>query len=63
MSIFYVQKFKIRIEDPPRRKHMVFMGGAVLAQIMKDKEDFWMSKKEYQEQGVRVLSKLGVSAR
>lgn len=58
-----MQKFKIRIEDPPRRKHMVFMGGAVLAQIMKDKEDFWMSKKEYQEQGVRVLSKLGVSTR
>merc|ERR1719204_2184669 len=24
-------KFKIRIEDPPRRKHMVFIGGAVLA--------------------------------
>ncbi|CAB1345407.1 unnamed protein product, partial [Coregonus sp. 'balchen'] len=32
-----LQKFKIRIEDPPSRKHMVFMGGAVLANIMKDK--------------------------
>jgi actin-related protein len=30
------QKFKVRIEDPPRRKHMVFLGGAVLADIMKD---------------------------
>lgn len=35
------QKFKIRIEDPPRRKHMVFLGGAVLADIMKNRESFW----------------------
>jgi actin-related protein len=28
-------KFKIRIEDPPRRKDMVFIGGAVLADVMK----------------------------
>merc|ERR1711862_130205 len=32
------KKQKIRIEDPPRRKHMVFLGGAVLADIMKDKD-------------------------
>ena len=31
-------KLKLRIEDPPRRKHMVFLGGSVLADIMKDKE-------------------------
>ena len=37
-------KFKIRIEDPPRRKDMVFIGGAVLADVMKDKEEFWMTK-------------------
>jgi actin-related protein 2 len=43
---------KVRIEDPPRRKHMVFLGGAVLAGIMKDKPDFWVSKQEYQEKGV-----------
>ena len=29
------KKFKIKIEDPPRRKHMVFLGGSVLADIMK----------------------------
>src|SRR4051812_44494526 len=28
-------KIKIRIEDPPKRKHMVFQGGAVLADLMK----------------------------
>lgn len=52
-------KFKIRIEDPPRRKHMVFLGGAVLADIIKDKEEVWISKAEYEEQGVRCLDKLG----
>eukprot|EP01115_Flamella_aegyptia_P006179 TRINITY_DN259_c0_g1_i1.p1 TRINITY_DN259_c0_g1~~TRINITY_DN259_c0_g1_i1.p1 ORF type:complete len:391 (+),score=205.16 TRINITY_DN259_c0_g1_i1:19-1191(+) len=50
-------KFKCRIEDPPRRKHMVFLGGAVLAQIMKDKYEFWMNKKEWEEVGDQVLKK------
>lgn len=60
LSISFLQKFKIRIEDPPRRKHMVFLGGAVLADIMKDKEGFWMTRQEYQEKGIKVLEKLGV---
>ncbi|TNM99472.1 hypothetical protein fugu_012505 [Takifugu bimaculatus] len=46
-----LSKFKIRIEDPPRRKHMVFLGGAVLADIMKDKDNFWLTREEYQEKG------------
>lgn len=58
---FILQKFKIRIEDPPRRKHLVYMGGAVLADIMKNKNDFWMTRKEYQEKGLKCLEKLGVS--
>lgn len=38
--IFYCfpQNFRLRIEDPPRRKHMVFLGAAVLADIMKVRE-------------------------
>jgi len=52
-----LQKFKIRIEDPPRRKDMVFIGGAVLADVMKDKPQFWLSKQQYQEMGIdRLLS-------
>jgi len=54
-----LNKFKIRIEDPPRRKHMVFLGGAVLADIMKDREAFWISREEWYEQGVRSLDRLG----
>jgi len=50
-------KLKLRVEDPPRRKHMVFLGGSVLADIMKDKEAFWMTKEEYAEKGEAILSK------
>ncbi|KAG0148930.1 hypothetical protein CROQUDRAFT_721419 [Cronartium quercuum f. sp. fusiforme G11] len=54
-----LSKFKIRIEDPPRRKHMVFLGGAVLADIMKDRESFWVTRQEWDELGTRALDKLG----
>lgn len=47
-------KFKLRIEDPPRRKHMVFLGGSVLADIMKDRPEFWISKAEWAEQGEKI---------
>ncbi len=54
-------KLKLRVEDPPRRKHMVFIGGAVLANIMKDKPEFWISKAEYDDMGVDqcMAKKLG----
>ena len=53
-----LKKFKLRIEDPPRRKHMVFLGGSVLADIMREREEFWMSKAQYDEDGaVKLLSK------
>jgi len=65
---FYATKLKTekplkcRIEDPPRRKHMVFLGAAVLAEIMKDKDTFWVSKEEYEEKGLKwCLDKLGPS--
>ncbi|XP_018336114.1 actin-related protein 2 isoform X2 [Agrilus planipennis] len=54
------RKFKIRIEDPPGRKDMVFVGGAVIAEVLKDREDFWITKEEYKEQGLNVLKKLGM---
>jgi len=50
-------KFKLRIEDPPRRKHMVFLGGSVLADIMKERPEFWISKQEWAEQGERMIGK------
>jgi len=50
-------KFKLRIEDPPRRKHMVFLGGSVLADIMKDRAEFWISQKEWKEEGANIIGK------
>jgi actin-related protein 2 len=52
-----LKKFKLRVEDPPRRRHMVFLGGAVLADIMKDKPEFWISKQEWEEHGPRIITK------
>jgi len=56
-NVANLAKFRCRIEDPPRRKHMVFLGGAVLAEIMKDKQQFWMNKSEWHEMGKNVLRK------
>lgn len=38
---------------------MVFLGGAVLGEIMKNRAEFWISKKEWEEQGVKAIDKLG----
>jgi actin-related protein 2 len=57
-----MKKFKLKIEDPPRRKHMVFLGGSVLADIMKDRAEFWMTRAEYLEGGLAYcLRKAGKS--
>lgn len=34
---------------------MVFIGGAVLADVMKDKTQFWLSKEQYNEIGLNRL--------
>jgi len=41
-----LSKFKSHNADRPRRKDMVFIGGVVLGDVMKDRDDFWMSKAE-----------------
>jgi len=50
-----LNKFRLRIEDPPRRKNMVYLGGSVLADIMKDKDEFWISKEQWAEMGPRCI--------
>ncbi|KAI8872268.1 Actin/actin-like protein [Ramicandelaber brevisporus] len=49
--------FQLNIADPPNRKYMVFLGGAVLAKLLADREDAWITKQEWEEQGVRSLQK------
>ena len=50
-----LKKFKMRIEDPPRRKHLVFLGGTVLGDIMKERAEFWWTKADYDEMGIDRL--------
>ncbi|XP_050528359.1 actin-related protein 2 [Daktulosphaira vitifoliae] len=57
-----LSKLKIRIEDPPLRKDMVFIGGAVLGEVTKDRESFWLSRTEYLDRGISILDKLGPRA-
>lgn len=47
-----LKSFKLRIEDPPRRKHMVYLGASVLGDLMRDRKDFWITKQDYLEKGV-----------
>jgi len=42
---------KVGIEDFPLRKHMVFIGGAVLAKILAEAQDGWITREEYDEKG------------
>ncbi|KAL7722231.1 Actin-related protein 2 [Entamoeba marina] len=49
----------INIEDPPRRKHLVFQGGAVLAKVFEDRDEAWITKKEYDEKGPAAMMKRG----
>lgn len=46
-----LSKFKIKIDDPPSRKHMVYLGGAVIADIMKERNEFWITREEWYELG------------
>ena len=54
-----MNRLKLRIEDPPRRKHMVYLGASVLGDLMRDRTDFWVTKQEYDEKGLDfIMAKL-----
>uniref|UniRef100_A0A8C2L9M4 Actin-related protein 2 n=1 Tax=Cricetulus griseus TaxID=10029 RepID=A0A8C2L9M4_CRIGR len=46
--------------DVEKLSKFKLLGGAVLGDILKDKDNFWMTRQEYQEKGVLVLEKLNV---
>ncbi|CAM9616895.1 unnamed protein product [Chrysoparadoxa australica] len=52
-----MKKFRVHIEDPPRRKNLVFIGGSVVADVMRTHEEFWISKDDWEESGAKCLSK------
>ncbi|KAK7377343.1 hypothetical protein VNO80_02766 [Phaseolus coccineus] len=51
-----LKKLRLRIEDPPRRKHMVFLGGTSLTGLMKDVPGFWINRENYLEEGIACFS-------
>ncbi|KAK9893928.1 Actin/actin-like protein [Cystobasidium minutum MCA 4210] len=51
-------KFKVGVDAHPTRKNMVFVGGAVLADTLAKNASFWVTKQEWEEEGVRALDKL-----
>lgn len=52
-----MKKFQLKIEDPPRRKNMVFLGGSVLAGIMDQSPEYWIYKKEWDEVGASIVTR------
>ncbi|KAK9916352.1 hypothetical protein WJX75_001609 [Coccomyxa subellipsoidea] len=52
-----LRKFKMKIENPPLREHIVFSGGSVLADIMQSQDHFWISRQEWQEDPHRAIKK------
>jgi actin-related protein 2 len=40
------------VETPADRKYSVFVGGSVLANIMKDNDKFWVTRQEYEKLGI-----------
>jgi actin-related protein 2 len=53
-------KFRVCVEDPPRRQHMVFLGASILADAhaRDTNTTFFVTKREYEEQGASVVRRL-----
>ena len=51
-------KIRIKVEDPPYRKYLVYLGAVTLARIYKNNpENSWIYKFNYEEDGPRILHK------
>jgi len=53
--------FDIEVKDSPRRKYNVFIGGGVFANTMNNHEGWWITRKDWEEQGPRCLKNLSNS--
>ena len=54
-----VNKCRIQVEAPIHRSNNVFNGGSILADLMKNRDEFWLSKNDYEDLGVdRALASL-----
>lgn len=50
-----LNRIRISVHDPPRRKHGVFIGGSFLANIAKPEN--WITKQSYEEAGDKLFIK------
>ena len=49
-------KINIDVIDSPRRKHSVFIGATILANIYNQKDvNYWITKQEYEECGEKII--------
>lgn len=42
-------------KDKPNRKNAVFLGASVVAKLMQNNNEFWISKEQFQEGGAREI--------
>ncbi len=52
-----LQKLKLRVLSTPHRKHVVFSGASVLADIMRSSTDFWIGRDEWAQNPQQALKK------
>lgn len=45
----------IRVKEPQRRQHMVYMGGAILAELSQDQPERWLLRSAYEEGGTSAI--------
>ncbi len=50
-----IRKFRIEVEAPVHRNHNVFLGASILADLMKNSQEFWVTKYDYEEMGIERL--------
>ena len=52
-----LKNYKIKVEDPPNRRYLVYLGATVLANLTADKSNSWISKSEFKEIGADRAAK------
>lgn len=50
-----MRKIHINVEAPIHRSNNVFLGGSILADLMKNRDEFWVTKADYEEMGVEMI--------
>lgn len=50
--------FRVKVEDHPKRQHMVFLGAAIMAAANSPSSSWWISREEYEEVGSSAVHRL-----